>query len=110
MSSPAVDQSLHYMRKNWPILSAIAVGIFLWGGLVMKVNALEEKSKIRDEDHDAIVRIETEIAVIKNEFAQSRRTQETFRKEQREFREDIEDKIDQNFQMLLRELRERPGS
>lgn len=103
MTSPAVDQSLHYARKNWPILSALVAGAVLYGVLFNKIEALEEKSKGRDADHDAIVRVETEVTSIKDQVA-------AVVAEQKNLHDDIvnlELRMNENFTEILQELRNR---
>lgn len=110
MTSPkveeAVDQTLHYTRKNWPIILAIVACVFAGGGVSSRVSALEDKAKDAEENNLAIVRIEAEVSSMKEDFVEMKDKQETFRTEQRQFRRDIEAKIDSSNQLILQELRE----
>lgn len=103
MTSPAVDQSLHYARKNWPILSALVAGAVLYGVLFNKVEALEDKSKTRDEDHDAIVRVETEVSSMKDQVAAVVAEQKTLHSDI----VNLERRMNENFTEILQELRNR---
>lgn len=102
-TSPAIDHSLEYARQNWPILSALAVGLMLWGGMVVKVEALEEKSKLRDSDHDVIVRIETEVTTIQTTLVELKVENKELSKEIRK----LEDQLDDNFDRIFEALQQR---
>lgn len=106
MTSPAIDQSLHYARKNWPILSALVAGAILWGALFNKVEALEEKSKLRDEDHDSIVRIEAQLQVASSTIEELKDEQKEIRRQLRT----LEGSVNDNFRELMEELRARDSS
>ena len=101
MSSPKIDQSLNFLRLNWPIVTVIFAGLIAWGTAMADIAQLKSAQQQRSEDHDRIVRME---AVVD----QSSKVIDEVRKEQKAQQEDIqnlEKTINSNFTELLVELR-----
>lgn len=84
-----------------PLIILGATGLIAWGQTAQRVDALEEKAARAIDDHDRIVRIETQIEVITTTISD-------VRTEQKAVKEDIdrlEDTVQQSFAELLQELR-----
>lgn len=104
MTSPAVDHSLEYARKNWPILIAIGTGLVMWGVTFTKVEALEGKQAGRDKDSVSIVKITSEVAQIRLTLQEIKETSKADKRLTDQNIQGLEDKIDSNFRELLLEL------
>jgi len=109
MTSPRVEQTVEYVKTNWSIFSALAVGLVLWGGTIVKVEALEEKARKNDEHSERIVRIETQITTVQTSVGEIKRTMKEQNEKFDEDVEELEQTINSNFQQLLLELRQSRG-
>lgn len=94
MTSPAVDNTMNFLRMNWPLIIVVCSGLIAWGVTTTKVQALEDEAEIRQEDHDAIIRIEAELSA-----------QKTALKEARDDIKALNTKIDTNLTTILSEIR-----
>lgn len=101
MSSPTVDQTLHYTRKNWPLISGIVAVAVLWGMTAARVEALEKQADKAEDDRLKVVRIAAEVANIRESLHNIRDEQRQLSDELRE----VEDSIGRSFDQLLDELR-----
>ena len=100
MTSPKVDQSIEYARMNWPILSAIGVGLLMWGMTLQRVNAIEEEIDDADDQRERVVRIETQITTITTQLEEGK----VERKELSEGVTALEMEVQKGFNSLLIEL------
>jgi hypothetical protein len=110
MTSPRVDETLEYARRNWPLLSAIGAGLIFASMTFQRVNAIEEELEDADSQKERIVRIETQITTVQTSIGELKTTikeQQTIDKEEREA---LEDTINDNFRQLLLELQRQRDS
>lgn len=97
MTSPPIRNMLTWA----PVTFAIIAGAITWGVTTQRVQALEDKAETASNDHDRIVRIETQITTVTTSVGD-------VREEQKEIRADVrrlEGTINDNFRMLLEEVR-----
>lgn len=110
MTSPKVDQTIEYARMNWPILSALGAGLILWGMTLQRVNAIEEEIDDADTQRERIVRIETQITTVQTSIGKLETTLKEQQLIDKEEREQLEESINENFQLLLLELQRQRDS
>ena len=95
MNSPPVRSLLTIL----PLLAAVVTGAIAWGATNERVNQLETKAATATEDHDRIVRIETQITTI-----------QTGQGELKQDVKELEKAINAGFADLLKEMnRQREG-
>ena len=97
MSSPPIRTMLTWL----PLAAAVVAGAISWGVTAQKVEALETAAGRSSDDHDRIVRIETQITTVTTSVGD-------IKTEQKEIRSDVrrlEGTINDNFRMLLEEVR-----
>jgi hypothetical protein len=97
MTSPRVDETLEYARRNWPLLSAIGAGLIFASMTFQRVNAIEEELEDADSQKERMI----------GELKTTIKEQQTIDKEEREA---LEDTINDNFRQLLLELQRQRGS
>jgi septal ring factor EnvC (AmiA/AmiB activator) len=84
-----------------PLLAVAGTGLMAWGATSQRVADLENKAKRAVDDHDRIVRIETQIESVTTTISE-------IRTEQKEVADDVqrlEQTIQDSFRELLQELR-----
>lgn len=102
MQSPPGKALMFYL----PLALAVVAGGVAWGGQQQKIEKLESQQAIAADDHDRIVRIETQITTITTQMGEGK----TERKALADSVDALESEVQKGFSDLLLELQRQRNS